>query len=221
MIVIKYRKISSPVYVSHVDTMRILQRTLIRANIDVKYSEGFNPHPITYCSHPLPLGIKSECEYFVISNDNSDTENILSRFNEKIPKGMEAEYAIRVSKNPNLAAVVNRCEYSIKSKTAYRFKNELNVFTELATYSLTFKFKDSFKTIDIAPLLHTIDIDENGIKMVVSSGNPNLRPDRLIEEWNSLYPLNIDINDITRTNQLIASNDIVINADEYIKGLKA
>ena len=68
MKVIKHIKKGNICYVSHIDSMRVLQRTLIRANINVRLSEGFNPHPVTFTSHPLPLGVQSEEEYFVIAN---------------------------------------------------------------------------------------------------------------------------------------------------------
>ena len=45
MKVIKHIKKGNICYVSHIDSMRVLQRTLIRANINVRLSEGFNPHP--------------------------------------------------------------------------------------------------------------------------------------------------------------------------------
>mgnify|MGYP002508440913 CR=1 FL=1 len=60
---------------SHIDSMRVLQRTLIRAQISTKMSEGFNPHPITYTSHPLPLGVASEEEFFVVANEDMTTQH--------------------------------------------------------------------------------------------------------------------------------------------------
>ena len=41
MLIVKYTKTGSACYVSHVDTLRTVNRTFSRANVSVDYSEGF------------------------------------------------------------------------------------------------------------------------------------------------------------------------------------
>ena len=41
---IKFRKYGALKFVGHLDMMRYFQKALKRAGIDMKYSEGFNPH---------------------------------------------------------------------------------------------------------------------------------------------------------------------------------
>lgn len=43
---IKFRKYGALKFVGHLDMMRYFQKALKRAGIDMKYSEGFNPHMI-------------------------------------------------------------------------------------------------------------------------------------------------------------------------------
>ena len=127
MKVIEHIKKGNISYVSHIDSMRVLQRTLIRANINVKLSEGFNPHPVTYTSHPLPLGVESEQEFFVIANDDMSAEQVLNAFNNNIPSGMLAVKCYDCIKNPNFAKNVNYCEYLVKGNFL-QYKKEIENF---------------------------------------------------------------------------------------------
>ena len=45
-------------FISHRDLMRLFERAFSRADLPVKYSKGFNPHPLI--SLPLPLGLGFE-----------------------------------------------------------------------------------------------------------------------------------------------------------------
>ncbi len=45
MIAFRYTKTDGAEYLSHLDLLRHIDRTLRRAGIKVKMSEGFHPHP--------------------------------------------------------------------------------------------------------------------------------------------------------------------------------
>ena len=49
-------------YISHLDLMRTFQRAFLRADIPIKHTEGFNPHPFISIALPLSLGFSSQCE---------------------------------------------------------------------------------------------------------------------------------------------------------------
>ena len=42
-------------YISHLDTMRTFQRVFPRAELHLKHSNGFHPHPIISIVLPLPV----------------------------------------------------------------------------------------------------------------------------------------------------------------------
>ncbi|MBQ7736993.1 MAG: DUF2344 domain-containing protein [Oscillospiraceae bacterium] len=46
-------------WISHLDAMRTLQRGLNRADVPIKYSEGFNPHALISILMPLSVGTES------------------------------------------------------------------------------------------------------------------------------------------------------------------
>ncbi len=64
---VKYEKTKAAVYVSHLDTQQAIQRVLRRANLPIKYTMGFHPHPVLTFAQPLSVGVSSQGEYFEFS----------------------------------------------------------------------------------------------------------------------------------------------------------
>ena len=59
---LRFTKINKSKYISHLDLMSTMQRALIRSGVNLKYSQGFNPHPHLSAALPLPIGSGSICE---------------------------------------------------------------------------------------------------------------------------------------------------------------
>ena len=216
MKVIEHIKKGNISYVSHIDSMRVLQRTLIRANINVKLSEGFNPHPVTYTSHPLPLGVESEQEFFVIANDDMSAEQVLNAFNNNIPSGMLAVKCYDCIKNPNFAKNVNYCEYLVKGNFL-EYKKEIENFQNEKCWLIKYDFKGTEKEQDIAPLIHSLKVYNKGLVMIIATGNPNLRPDRVVSAICDKLALSQKAFDIVRTKQLVINNDKILTAEEFLQ----
>ena len=49
-------------FLSHAETLRLLQRACVRAGLALRYSEGFNPHPKLSLPLPRPVGVESDEE---------------------------------------------------------------------------------------------------------------------------------------------------------------
>lgn len=216
MKVIEHIKKGNISYVSHIDSMRVLQRTLIRANINVKLSEGFNPHPVTYTSHPLPLGVESVQEFFVIANDDMSAEQVLNAFNNNIPSGMLAVKCYDCIKNPNFAKNVNYCEYLVKGNFL-QYKKEIENLQDVKSWVIKYDFKGTEKEQDIAPLIYSLKVDNKGLVMIIATGNPNLRPDRVVSAICDKLALPQKAFDIVRTKQLVINNDKILTAEEFLQ----
>lgn len=86
----KFNKKNYLKYIGHLDLLRLFQRTFNRADIPVKYSEGFNPHPRFSIANPLSLGIESEGEYMDIDlTEEMDTDEFVKRMNDILPKDIQ------------------------------------------------------------------------------------------------------------------------------------
>ena len=47
-------------YISHLDLMRTFQRAFFRSGIQIRHTEGFNPHPFVSIALPLSVGYSSQ-----------------------------------------------------------------------------------------------------------------------------------------------------------------
>ena len=63
---IKFAKYGAMKFIGHLDIMRYFQKAVRRADIDIRYSEGFSPHQIMSFAAPLGVGIESYGEYMDI-----------------------------------------------------------------------------------------------------------------------------------------------------------
>ena len=66
---LKFRKVGSLQYISHLDLQRTFMRVIVRACIPAWYTKGFNPHAKLVFSTPLSVGAQSVCEYLDIRID--------------------------------------------------------------------------------------------------------------------------------------------------------
>lgn len=74
---IKYSKNPEIKYVGHLDLLKAIQRTFLRADVGEVYSKGFNPHMQMSIAQPLPVGTSSECEYMTCELETGKTEEEL------------------------------------------------------------------------------------------------------------------------------------------------
>ncbi len=83
-----YQKKGPAVFLSHLDTVSIIERSFQRAGIPVAFTQGFNPKPKLEFAHPLSLGIASENEIASIEiTDRIGDNNIKERINRVLPSG--------------------------------------------------------------------------------------------------------------------------------------
>ena len=134
-IICKYSKTGYLKYISHLDVLRFIQRSVKRAGINAKYSEGFNPHMKTSFGYPLSLGTESIGEYFELElNENIDLELFAKKMNSVMPKEMQI---IKADYSENSESLMKRCEYSeyvINIESENLDVNKLNeYFNEMLT----------------------------------------------------------------------------------------
>ncbi|MBM3249825.1 MAG: DUF2344 domain-containing protein [Candidatus Omnitrophica bacterium] len=76
-------------YISHLDLMRTLMRAMRRAELPVKMSEGFSPHPKLSLSRALKLGLESEHEEAaVVLREFVLPEEFRLRLQKQLPEGI-------------------------------------------------------------------------------------------------------------------------------------
>lgn len=85
-----FKKMGMSRYVSHLDLMRAMTRTVRRANLPLWYTEGYNPHPYMTFALPLSLGMESLCESMDVRIEGDiKNEGIFELLKGAMPPGIE------------------------------------------------------------------------------------------------------------------------------------
>ncbi len=112
---LQYAKSKEASYISHLDLMNVMERSLKRANINVKHSEGFNPRPEIVFAHPLSVGIESIgeiCDIFLV--EHYEEALFIKLVNSTLPSGITILNASYVDpKEGSLMAAVESAVYEI------------------------------------------------------------------------------------------------------------
>lgn len=178
MIAFKYTKTDGAEYLSHLDLLRHIDRTLRRAGIAVKYSEGFNKHPRIFMGNPLGLGVKSVAEY--CTADCGNVDNFGEIFNRYSPDGVKCLSYRYVEKNAGFAESITRCTYFISGVNGFDEKDILSKDGIIITDARG-------RVVDIRPRIYAIERVSGGIKCTLGCGTNNLRPDFFGAFLQSIY----------------------------------
>lgn len=84
-------------YISHLDLMRLFTRAMRRAEIPVKITEGFNPHPKLSIKRALKLGLESDNEEATIAlKELISPEEFIGKLNKQLPQGISLSGANQI-----------------------------------------------------------------------------------------------------------------------------
>lgn len=211
---VKFNKTGDLIYIGHLDVMRYFQKMNRRAGLDLKYSQGFNPHQQMAFAQPLGVGIVSESEYVDIElNSISCTEaELVEKMNAvSVPEIRIIGARILPDGAKNAMASVAAALYSIDLKPNFFPTNlkssDLSVEKFLAQDLICIEkeTKTGTKEIDIKPFIYQMEeasAKEGGFFPVValldaSSAN-NLKPYTLLQAFYRFYGYEIDDEMLTR-----------------------
>lgn len=162
----KYKKEDDMIFISHLDLQRLLQRAFRRAEINLSYSQGFNPHPKMSYANALALGTESQGEYVDIEiEDDISVEEFLQRINEELPMGVEFIKAEEITaQTPALAQEIVYGEYLFNIDLETPLSKELvkaRVFEFITSKSIMISKKNKkgkMVEVDIRPMIKTFDL---------------------------------------------------------------
>ena len=82
---IRFCKVGSMQYISHLDLVRTFEKVLVRAGLPLWYSEGFNPHPRFSFATPMSIGLESLYELMEVKiNKKVDCEAVKEALNANL-----------------------------------------------------------------------------------------------------------------------------------------
>lgn len=202
---LRFAKKGRAVYISHLDLMRTMQRVFLRAGYSLKYSEGFNPHPVISILLPLGVGVSSECELmdFQLTED-ADLSAMPEKLTRAMPEGLTALEVCEAEgkvKDLKWLRISGKLEYDDRDAAAMR--DGLQAFFAQEQIVITKKTKRGEGEADIAPAIREIGFiaGEKSVRLsaVISAQEPTLNPEHLVSALRQLAPeLAPDFSEFTR-----------------------
>ena len=87
---LKFKKVGSLQYISHLDLVRTMSKIITRAKLPLWYTEGFNPKPKMIFAAPLSIGTESVCEFMDLRLiDDISPEEAKARLNSNMTDEMQ------------------------------------------------------------------------------------------------------------------------------------
>lgn len=194
---ILFSKTGRACYISHLDLMRTLQRAFFRAGIEIKHTEGFNPHPFVSIALPLSVGYSSECEImeFVLLS-GATHEDLPAKMNAALPEGVTVLSCYPAETKLKDLAYLNcvvRMDYDAGvpegAEAAWR---EFLSRETLVVKKKSNKAKLGYTMTDIIPLIKRWALipEENVLTLdaVLCAQNPGLNPEVIRAAFCEEYP---------------------------------
>ncbi len=182
---IKFTKTGSLKFIGHLDVMRYFQKLNRRAGIDMKYSQGFNPHQIMSFAQPLGIGLTSEGEYVDIEvNSTMSSKKAIEAYNKYSVEELQIiSYKLLKDDAANAMSSVAAADYMID----FREKLPLEKFADFMAQNEIIYEKTSKKTtrtLDIKPLIYNWAIVNDKLLLELSTGSvENLKPESVIDAF--------------------------------------
>jgi radical SAM-linked protein len=166
-----YSKLDAARYFGHLELVNIFQRALKRAGIAVRFSEGFHPKPRISFDDPLPVGIESQQERFVITvPDTVRPRDVKAALNEQLPAGLEIiDCQLAPQKAP--AALRKRVRYQVALQEGGFDRSRLSDFNKRSNFYITVtRRKGKLKKIDLKDIVVNSELsDPRHLKLILQS----------------------------------------------------
>ena len=167
---LRYEKGEDAKYISHLDFLRAMTRTLRRAEIPVSFSQGFNPHPRLSFALPLPLGTTSITELMELETDMEIAPGeLVERLNKFVPFGLKfTESGISPDKNKFKAICWSKYKITPDNMPS---EKEIEDFLGLKEIITLKKTKSGEKETDIKAEIASVKIERDSLIMILAAGN--------------------------------------------------
>lgn len=181
---LKINKINNLRFLSHLEMQKLLERSLRRIAVPMKYSEGFNPHTNISFAAPLPVGIASVYEIVDVEIlEEIDIDELLNNQQKYLPKDFSILGAKIIFDKSSLMSDVVLSDYEI---TIYGMED----LAELNKNIMTFLEKDEviieksskkgkIYEINIREQVKSLRLTDDNKKVIVrldTGSDSNLKP---------------------------------------------
>ena len=189
---LRYSKTGRAKFISHLDLMSTMRRALLRAGVALKYSQGFNPHPVMSIALPLSVGFESVCELIDFeSTAELDAAALPGTLNRFLPEGLEILDAYAPQRKFSAISWIEfGAGFVYDAGAPPNIAEQLTQVYRAGSIIISKKTKRGESELDIVPFIRDVEFfDADGITLRVKlfAQNPSISPANLI----SALPCNL------------------------------
>jgi radical SAM-linked protein len=187
---VRYAKRGRLRFTSHRDFSRAFERALVRAQVPMAYSSGFNPHPRISYAGAAPTGSASEAEYLEIGLAvEIDPDDVRARLDEALPPGLDVLEVVP-SAGGSLADLLQASIWrlTLPGVGAEEADRAVAAFLAAPEVSVERMTKRGLRTFDCRAAVAALTPVESGsaeeecaiLQVVLRHGTPSVRPDDVL-----------------------------------------
>jgi len=207
-------------YLSHLDLLRLFKRAFRSAEVNLLFSEGFNPHPRMAFGQPLSLGYESLEEWLEIeTEDDLKLDFVQDKINQYLPPGIQITGIKKQNDgNKSIASTCQEAHYQIIlpiGPCPLDADNLLDSFMtqkEILVEKSSKKHKE-VKLVNIKPMIRSVTLSREDDFLIMKAdldagSQSNLSPELLIQGFLRFSQLQIPRHQIKvlRTKLIFQNN---------------
>ena len=183
-----FEKTGNAIWISHLDLMRLFQRSFKRAGLPLTHTQGYNPRPSVSIALPLSVGVESRCElleYELEGEEKPSHKEIVDRLNAALVEGVRVIHSYdNCAKIKNLAYLDVTVDLEYDNGIPAGAEEAVDRLFSQKEIIVQKKGKNGVSNQDIAPMIKKLDVhrvDGNTLRLSarICCQNPSLNPGQL------------------------------------------
>ncbi len=191
-----FTKTGEAVWMSHLDLMRLFQRSFKRSGLPLKHTQGYNPRPSVSIALPLSVGVESVCELldFDLTGDPVPCEEITARLNDALVPGIRVlDTYENGRKIKDLAFMDCALKFEYDGGIPEGAEEAIIALFKRETLPVEKKSKNGPTQQDIIPMIKQLQVrhqDEHTLELStrICCQNPSLNPMQLVAAMERYLP---------------------------------
>jgi radical SAM-linked protein len=179
---IRFRKSGDLRLISHHDLLRFFERAIRRAQLPIRWTQGFNPHPRLVFALPLSLGITGSQEVVELEMQNEITpQEVLERLQAHTLPGIEILGAASV--DPRTTAHVSHVGYRLTvpaDRCAFLQQSIRNLLE--TDHHWVERTRPKPRRFDLKPYLESLHFESGVLDMILKvTPTGGVRPEEVLQ----------------------------------------
>jgi radical SAM-linked protein len=168
-------------FLSHHDMMRLMERATARAQLPVKYTQGFNPHPRLSLALPKPVGISSQCELLVLELTEPPPPSAADELQRQLPEGMQVLRTLELQ-GKGLDIESMTYELTLEAHEIEAISRRLAQLQDMETWEIVRSSGEDSpeastkRNIDLKPRIAGLGLNKSKVQFTLPGGQSAARP---------------------------------------------